>query len=140
VLSSIIWMAQLVSELYFGPVSRRIANVPYVLSMVSFNTFNLACFLMVQLASLVGWAARMPHFSPDESPFERVQPCLLEAVNRQGLLFFLAANLGTGIVNAMFRTLDMDTTWTTVILMVYAFLLSLLVQIRRGGELEVKRQ
>ncbi|KHN75894.1 Phosphatidylinositol-glycan biosynthesis class W protein [Toxocara canis] len=64
-----------------------------------FHTFLTAGFLFVQIASLFGWAAQMPQFSPDENPFELVKPCLLRAVNRRAFAFFIISNLLTGAIN-----------------------------------------
>uniref|UniRef100_F1L181 Phosphatidylinositol-glycan biosynthesis class W protein n=1 Tax=Ascaris suum TaxID=6253 RepID=F1L181_ASCSU len=95
----ILFGVQKLMESFFGPPSRRIFNVPHIFEMLVFHTFLTACFLFVQIASLFGWAAQMPQFSPDESPFELVKPCLLRAVNRHALSFFLLSNVLTGAIN-----------------------------------------
>nr|XP_019044232.1 hypothetical protein I302_07515 [Kwoniella bestiolae CBS 10118]OCF23162.1 hypothetical protein I302_07515 [Kwoniella bestiolae CBS 10118] len=63
-------------------VSRRFANTPYVLFIASYNTLFLLGYLLL------------------ESTFPDIPtPALLESINRNGLVVFLVANLGTGLVN-----------------------------------------
>ncbi|VDM47864.1 unnamed protein product [Toxocara canis] len=97
--SFVLFGLQKLMESFFGPPSRRIVNAPYIFEMLVFHTFLTAGFLFVQIASLFGWAAQMPQFSPDENPFELVKPCLLRAVNRRAFAFFIISNLLTGAIN-----------------------------------------
>lgn len=73
-------------------VSRRFANLPYVLWTTAYNTSYLAGFLALELALF-------PNGSSDACP------PLLEAVNRNGLAVFLLANLMTGLVNVSMKTM-----------------------------------
>lgn len=78
-------------------VSRRFANLPYVLWTTAYNTSYLAGFLALELALFPAGAAGSG--APDACP------PLLEAVNRNGLAVFLAANLLTGLVNVSMQTM-----------------------------------
>ncbi|KAK6046378.1 hypothetical protein COOONC_16118 [Cooperia oncophora] len=97
---------------------------------MSFLTFTLACFLCVQLFSLVAWAANVPHFSIDENPWCGVQPCLTSSVNRSGLVFFLLANVFTGLVNFAIDTHHTDDVTAMFILICYTFILCAIVHYR----------
>ncbi|CAJ0586804.1 unnamed protein product, partial [Mesorhabditis spiculigera] len=109
------------SEMAFGLPSRRITNLPYIFSQLCILTYSLGLCLSVQMVALTGWAANMPHFGTDEKPWSGVQPCLLTAVNKAGIAFFLLGNVLTGIVNMSTKTSDVDDASATGILIVYNF-------------------
>ncbi|KAL0086064.1 hypothetical protein J3Q64DRAFT_1698091 [Phycomyces blakesleeanus] len=70
-------------------VSRRLANGPYVLWVVAFNLSLLAALVFVDHKSQVKGQG----------------PSLLFAMNQNGLVTFLVANVLTGLVNLSIRTL-----------------------------------
>ncbi|MFH4976935.1 hypothetical protein AB6A40_003644 [Gnathostoma spinigerum] len=130
-ISFIIFALQIVAEHFCGSPSRRIANLPYILEMLFMHCFALSAFLFVQLASFFGWAAKMPQFSTDENPFERLNPCLLDAINNNGMFFFLFANILTGIINKLVNAhLWFDKYQSTAVLGVYIFFLCAVVYAR----------
>uniref|UniRef100_A0A1I7VKY3 Phosphatidylinositol-glycan biosynthesis class W protein n=1 Tax=Loa loa TaxID=7209 RepID=A0A1I7VKY3_LOALO len=93
-IAALLFFVQKLAEMLVGPPSRRIANLSYILEMLVFHTVYMASLLLIQLASIFGWAAQMPQFSIDESPFERLKPCMLDSVNRYGVPFFLVGDPG----------------------------------------------
>ncbi|VDN06592.1 unnamed protein product [Thelazia callipaeda] len=140
VIAIFLFFAQKSSEIFLGPPSRRIANLPYVLEMLVFNTIFMASCLLVQLASIFGWAAQMPQFSvgirvdffpliyqfhidfADESPFERLKPCVLDSLNQYGMQFFLLTNILTGFINLIISTISVtDIYHSTAVIIVYMF-------------------
>lgn len=87
-----------------GNISRRLANLPYVLWVVSYNAAFLLGYDLIE--QLVG-------------------PCdlgILNAINKNGLPIFLLANLTTGLVNMTINTLETSVPVTYVILIIYALL------------------
>ncbi|KAI9033554.1 GWT1-domain-containing protein [Phycomyces nitens] len=84
-------------------VSRRLANGPYVLWVVAFN--------MLLLATLV--------FVDDKFKVNSQGPSLLFAMNQNGLVTFLVANLLTGLVNLSMRTLYCSTLVSFAVCSVY---------------------
>lgn len=85
-----------------GSISRRIANFPYVMWVVSYNAAFLLGFDLVE--QLIG-------------PFHST---ILEAINNNGLAIFLVANLTTGLVNLSINTLEVGNGLSYVILIFYA--------------------
>ncbi|KDQ09526.1 hypothetical protein BOTBODRAFT_117080 [Botryobasidium botryosum FD-172 SS1] len=92
-------------------VSRRLANLPYVLWVVAFNTLFLLGYLLVDNA--FSPPPYLPHFShlPPinttlmlEEPV-RTAPVLLEAINLNALPLFLLANVMTGVINMSMQTM-----------------------------------
>ncbi|EXJ62132.1 hypothetical protein A1O7_02565 [Cladophialophora yegresii CBS 114405] len=128
-------------------VSRRLANLPYVLWVVAFNTAQLSLFGLVEA---VGPAfSYTPPTLPDEdarqqdkkaaesendgqrqdesaaartpTPTQKAATStILRAFNSNGLVTFLVANLLTGLVNLTFNTLDMPPARAMVLLIGYA--------------------
>ncbi|KAJ8099616.1 GWT1-domain-containing protein [Lipomyces tetrasporus] len=100
------------------PVSRRLANLPYVLWVTSINIMYILLYLLVEVI-----------FYPSsdhapESKYEDAVPWGLEAVNDNGLAVFLLANLLTGAVNLSVNTLDVKNVQAITLLVIYAALLA----------------
>ncbi|RMZ76251.1 hypothetical protein DV738_g5062, partial [Chaetothyriales sp. CBS 135597] len=81
-------------------VSRRLANLPYVLWVVAFNQIQI-CLFALNASSKV-----------------------MQVFNKNGLVIFLVANLLTGLVNLTFNTLDASPIQAMAILTAYAAALS----------------
>lgn len=129
---------QLGAEWTLGQPSRRVANISYVFAQMSFFTFTLACFLCVQLISVIAWAANVPHFCIDENPWYGVQPCLSTSVNKSGLVFFLLANIFTGAVNLVLDTHRTNGCAAMCILIGYLFILCMIIHYRNFTRIETK--
>ncbi|KAK6046347.1 GWT1 protein, partial [Cooperia oncophora] len=99
--SLIFYGMQLGAEWSLGQPSRRVVNIAYIFSAMSFLTFTLACFLCVQLFSLVAWAANVPHFSIGESYTFRVTS-----------LGFIHLRKGfTGVMGGEVSSASLSGTW-----------------------------
>ncbi|ETI24008.1 hypothetical protein G647_05815 [Cladophialophora carrionii CBS 160.54] len=96
-------------------VSRRLANLPYVLWVVAFNTAQL--FLFGNLVE----AARTP---PVTATAATATSTILRVFNGNGLAAFLIANLLTGLVNLSFNTLDMSPAKAMALLIGYALVVT----------------
>ncbi|GAO15070.1 hypothetical protein UVI_02048690 [Ustilaginoidea virens] len=99
-------------------VSRRLANLPYVLWVAAFNTVQiLACcaidtvFFPATYAALDAKAER----EANDAATSRI----LRAYNRNGLAVFLVANLLTGLVNMTVKTLHATPIQSMAILLGY---------------------
>ncbi|VIO93863.1 Uncharacterized protein BM_BM11952 [Brugia malayi] len=155
-LTVVIFLAQEFAIKLVGPPSRRIANVPYILEMMSalalmnetfqvvFHNIYLCGYLFVQL--LHGRASQISGFRSslnkkanttengrtemhsetkivldgDENLLEALKPFLVDSINEQGLLFFLLANILTGLVNKSINTSSVKNHYhATAIITVY---------------------
>ncbi|RCK54690.1 GPI-anchored wall transfer protein 1 [Candida viswanathii] len=88
---------------YFATISRRLANLPYVLWVVSYN----AVFLL-------GYDLIDKIIPGDQSS------AVLDSINNNGLFIFLLGNLLTGLVNMSLNTLEASNTVATVVLIAYS--------------------
>ena len=104
-------------------VSRRLANLPYVLWVATFNCTQLTLFCLIE-------ACCFPELSKAESgsierrESARATPHILKAFNRNGLAIFLLANLFTGLINLTIDTLRMGQYQAMAILLTYAALMT----------------
>ena len=99
-------------------VSRRLANLPYILWVVAFNCCQLTLFCGIEtfifndIYKARGNTTEKKRIREASSPF-------LRAFNRNGLAIFLLANLLTGLVNLTLPTLRMSDLQATAVLLAY---------------------
>ncbi|KAF2713916.1 GPI-anchored wall transfer protein 1 [Pleomassaria siparia CBS 279.74] len=122
VFSATIWTCLFyLSISYYGlglTVSRRLANLPYILWVSAFNTAHIAlCCAMESVC--------FPNLYKAASKEEEAQKSrhatspILYAFNRNGLVVFLVANLLTGLVNLTMPTLSMGVYESMAVLISY---------------------
>ncbi|EKM78301.1 hypothetical protein AGABI1DRAFT_75828 [Agaricus bisporus var. burnettii JB137-S8] len=113
-------------------VSYTIANLPYVLWIAAFNTsFFLGYLLLLDIfffphprpskkekKTSLGVTDHNYNNNDDTSSFG-----LLNAINRHGLSVFLIANLMTGGINLMMKTMYVSDVWAMCILMGYSLVI-----------------
>ena len=103
-------------------VSRRLANLPYVLWVAAFNTAQILVCCAVDAAFFP--EATQGAGAADEGEAHRAATSrILRAFNRNGLAVFLVANLLTGLVNMTVPTLDASPVQTVGILVAYSLVL-----------------
>jgi phosphatidylinositol glycan class W len=96
-------------------VSRRLANLPYVLWVVASNSALLLAFAAVDVLVFPAFY-RAPDAKAEAEAYEAATSRVLRAYNRNGLALFLLANLLTGLVNMTVRTLHVGRASTMAIL------------------------
>ncbi|KAL2845723.1 GWT1-domain-containing protein [Aspergillus pseudoustus] len=114
------------SMYFFGyganiPVSRRLANMPYVLWVAAFNNAQLFLFCLIETVLFPpGSRTSASGMNEEAERTAFATSCILKAFNRGGLAVFLVANLLTGAVNLTVPTLDVNNVQAMVILIAYA--------------------
>jgi len=123
-------------------VSRRLANLPYVLWTAAFNTGQLGLFYSVEALSFRstvnnGTKNKSKNETDQRNEKERAEFAtsrLLRAFNRNGLAVFLIANLLTGLVNLTVPTLKVGDQMAMLVLMGYlAVLAAVAFELDRRG-------
>jgi phosphatidylinositol glycan class W len=100
------------------PVSRRLANMPYVLWVVAFNNAQIFLFCLIETILFPSvYKATDKESEAEQSSFATSR--VMAAFNKNGLAIFLAANLLTGVVNLSVSTLDANTWQAMAILIAY---------------------
>ncbi|KAJ5161871.1 hypothetical protein N7492_007263 [Penicillium capsulatum] len=100
-------------------VSRRLANMPYVLWVSAFNSAQLFFFCLIETV----FFPEVHRTTDNAGEAERTSfstSRVLHAFNRGGLAIFLVANLLTGAVNLSVNTLDVNTPQAVLILVAYS--------------------
>ncbi|KAJ6160545.1 hypothetical protein N7470_003941 [Penicillium chermesinum] len=104
-------------------VSRRLANMPYVLWVSAFNSAQLLLFCLIETV----FFPAVHRAANQENEAERTSLAtshILRAFNHGGLALFLVANLLTGAVNLTVPTLDVNAPQAMAILIAYAAILT----------------
>ncbi|KAM7209000.1 GWT1 domain containing protein [Naviculisporaceae sp. PSN 640] len=99
-------------------VSRRLANLPYVLWVVASNTALVTAFCLVDVIFFPAFYSANDARAEKEA-YDTATSRVLRAYNRNGLVVFLVANLLTGLVNMTVPTLDVSPVATMGILVLY---------------------
>ncbi|CCX33156.1 GWT1-domain-containing protein [Pyronema domesticum] len=108
-------------------VSRRLANLPYVLWVAAFNTVQLGAFWAIERGLLAGKKEKVEGEKTkktEEEEYKFATPKVLGAYNRNGLAVFLVANLLTGVVNMTVKTLDVNRMVAMGVLTAYLTVLT----------------
>ncbi|KAH7928358.1 GWT1-domain-containing protein [Leucogyrophana mollusca] len=111
-------------------VSRRMANSPYVLWVAAFNTSFILGYHLLDMFFFPTRTTRIKDpndptgkrlLVPQETYDDQVKAGLLAAVNKNGLVLFLLANVATGLINLSIPTMYTSDGRAMVILGGYAF-------------------
>lgn len=131
--AAILWKITYILKNMFG-VSRRIANMGYVLWILSIGATITPLFMLFEIFHYFCDFHRPRTDDDGKAETERDNdecqkdkrnyvPIILSSISYNGLVFFLLANLMTGVVNLSFQTLLMTTPQALAILCTYALVL-----------------
>lgn len=121
-LSFFLWIILCFLNNYF-PISRTLANSSYCIYLSSVFTTIIFILYFIEVV-----------FQDKDKKLLFEVPLIILAINDNGLIYFLAANLLTGAVNLSLRTLLVSSTVSIGILNVYMILtLFLIVYLKRVG-------
>lgn len=99
-------------------VSRRLANLPYILWVAAFNSLQMLAFCIIDSICFPKFYNATDAKSEKEAYDTATSP-VLRAYNRNGLALFLIANLLTGLVNMTVNTLEAGPVVTMAVLVAY---------------------
>ncbi|XDG08938.1 hypothetical protein ABKA04_008553 [Annulohypoxylon sp. FPYF3050] len=106
-------------------VSRRLANLPYILWIAAFNSAQLLACCAIESVFFPSFY-NATDIKAEREAYETATSRVLRSFNRNGLAIFLVANLLTGLVNMTVPTLDVGPTVTMGILVGYGAVLTIL--------------
>ncbi|EED22220.1 GPI anchor biosynthesis protein Gwt1, putative [Talaromyces stipitatus ATCC 10500] len=115
------------------PVSRRLANMPYVFWVSAFNNAQIFLFCLIETLLFPSvHKATEKETEAEKSNFATSR--IMAAFNKNGLAVFLIANLLTGAVNLSFNTLDANAWQSLAILVAYmAFVTAFALGLQASG-------
>lgn len=125
---SCIWSSLyfLVTDFHYGAgvsVSRRLANLPYVLGVATLATWQLFAYCLVETICFPAFYSATDAGAEKEA-YDTATSRVVRAYNRNGLAIFLLANLMTGLVNMTVPTLDVGPLGSMGILVAYSTVLT----------------
>lgn len=109
----------------YGPrltVSRRLANLAYVVWVSAFNTSQLTIFCLIESLLFPGLYGSKTK-KEEKHKIREATSKVLHAFNRNGLPLFLLANLLTGAINMSMDTLHMGDVEAMAVLVSYVAVL-----------------
>ncbi|XP_077597126.1 phosphatidylinositol-glycan biosynthesis class W protein [Stigmatopora nigra] len=123
-------------QILVEPVSRRLANLSFCLWSVAQSLLLLSCMCLVDLIVVFCKTTSGCHFVPSSWNLYRSSQkkkdvmdglCLLQAINKNQLVYFLLSNILTGLTNTLVNTLNSSDVYSVCILMCYMFINSTVV-------------
>ena len=123
-----LWTATSLAHSHLQPVSRRFANGPFILWMLSLSTLMSVFFILWDLIVLflaflldTPPSSLTPLYQDDTKGGGRRRPvlCVMSAVNNNQMVIFLLANVLTGAVNFSMNTLEASSLTCVAVLCVY---------------------
>lgn len=130
--SFFLYVALYLCQMLLEPVSRRLANLPFCIwsvaqSLVFISSLGFADIVllfsrrMLDCQSLPSsWNFSKTGMASDKKPGE-TEHCLVQAISRNQLLFFLLANILTGLTNFVVDTLSCSSVFSVSVLLIYMF-------------------
>ncbi|XP_034539503.1 phosphatidylinositol-glycan biosynthesis class W protein [Notolabrus celidotus] len=116
------------------PVSRCMANLPFFIWSVAQSLLFISCIGIADMVILFSKKTSGCHFVPlswnfckkqnvsEKKKEELDRLCLIQAVSRNQLLFFMLANLMTGLTNSLVDTLHCSSLFSVCVLLLYMFM------------------
>ncbi|XP_076025006.1 phosphatidylinositol-glycan biosynthesis class W protein [Genypterus blacodes] len=134
------------------PVSRRLANLPFCLWNIAQAMFFMSFLGTTDIVLLffkrrsgspavpLSWDMDTKQLDPDfdRKKREMERLCLFQAVSRNQLLYFLFANLMTGLTNYLVDTLGSGSLFSLCVLLSYMFTNSLVIYVLHLCRITVK--
>ncbi|XP_026184199.1 phosphatidylinositol-glycan biosynthesis class W protein [Mastacembelus armatus] len=134
--SFVLYTALYLCQTLVEPVSRRLANLPFCIWSVAQSLFFTSWLGIADMVLLFSKRTSDCHFVPTSWTLHKKQSdsvsnkkaveierlCLIQAVSRNQLLFFLLANVLTGFTNSMVDTLSCSSSFSVCVLLLYMFM------------------
>ncbi|XP_054482197.1 phosphatidylinositol-glycan biosynthesis class W protein [Anoplopoma fimbria] len=150
--SFVLYTALFTCQAFVEPVSRRLANLPFFLWSVAQSMFFMSCLGMADMFLLFSKRTSGCHLVPsswnphkkeqdlvsDKKTGEVERHCLVQAVSRNQLLFFLLANVFTGLTNSIVDTLVCSNSFSLCVLMSYMFVNCFVISVLHHYGITVK--
>lgn len=118
-------------------VSRRMANLPYVLWVAAFNSVFILGYCIVDSFFFPAFYNASDKKSEKEA-YTFATSAVMRAFNRNGLGLFLVANLLTGLVNMTVPTLDVSPIVAMAVMLAYTGTLTILAVMLDNYNITIK--
>lgn len=150
--SFVLYAALYICQTLLEPVSRRLANLPFCLWSVAQSLLFITCLGIADMVLLFSKKTSDCHFVPsswnlhkkdsnsvtDKRSVEIERLCLVQAVSRNQLLFFVLANVMTGLTNSIVDTLSCSNSLSVCVLLSYMFINCFVIYVLHFCRITVK--
>lgn len=131
--SFVLYLVLYPCQTFLEPVSRRSANLPFCIWSVAQCLLIMSCIGIVDIVLLFckrtsdchsvpsSWNLSKTQSKSDKKSDDAECHCLVQAVSRNQLLFFLLANVLTGLTNSIVDTLSCSSLLSVCVLLLYMF-------------------
>ncbi|KAK3091531.1 hypothetical protein FSP39_020555 [Pinctada imbricata] len=135
VLQIILWVGVLFTDTHVEPVSRRFANLSYILWILALSSMLLLQLLIVDIVTEAMQFSKDQKFHLEK---RKLIPTLLDAVNYNGLAYFLFSNILTGVVNLCLSTIYQSTFISFLSISLYMITLQCIVVVLYTSKIAIK--
>ncbi|KAJ4491171.1 GWT1-domain-containing protein [Lentinula edodes] len=127
-------------------VSRRMVNISYIFWICAYNVSFILAYLLLDMVFFPSPSTTSKTKKKiDQNSASSLHPILptaiphplLDAVNKNGLVVFLVANIATGLVNLTIPTMYTSDLWAMVILCGYSYAICTTAWVLRGVRLRL---
>ncbi|XP_068187976.1 phosphatidylinositol-glycan biosynthesis class W protein [Antennarius striatus] len=129
----VLYAALCICQTLVEPVSRRLANLPFCMWSVAQSLFLMSTLGLADIILLFSQRTSGCHVVPsswtmcekqsdsvsDKKPVEIEKYCFVQAVSRNQLLYFLLANVLTGLTNFTVDTINCSSLISVCVLLLY---------------------
>ncbi|XP_019130489.2 phosphatidylinositol-glycan biosynthesis class W protein [Larimichthys crocea] len=139
--SFVLYIALYICQTLVDPVSRCLANLSFCIWSTAQSLFFMSFLGIADIVLLFSKSASGCHFIPSSWNLDKKQSdsekktgdvdrrCLVQAVSRNQLLFFLLANVMTGLTNSLVDTLNCGSLFSVYVLLSYMFVNCLVIYV-----------
>ncbi|XP_073416839.1 phosphatidylinositol-glycan biosynthesis class W protein [Dendrobates tinctorius] len=156
ILSATILVSVIIVQMYVELISRRLGNFPFCIwtigQCMAWLCLIFLCDLILVFVKHLTPGSYIPNTWNISSAMHSHQKnvlylkdkktgihfCLIEAINRNQLLFFLHSNILTGVVNLIIDTLHSSSIFSLIVLLIYMFSNCLISYILHVNSITVK--
>lgn len=125
------WLGVLISSTTIG-ISRRVANLGYILWVLSLSLTVIILFLFLELILVNIKKKKKTELMKSAVPY------LFKSINANGLFFFIFSNVLTGLINLNFQTFFLTPFMSLTILIVYMIILCTITNYLYNKQIYVK--
>ncbi|KAG8589007.1 hypothetical protein GDO81_006211 [Engystomops pustulosus] len=154
--SVLLFICMTIVQIYIEPISRRMTNLAFciwtVAQCMTWLCFIFLCDMILVFVKYLTPASCVPstwnvytfshrgeknvtHLKHQKN---NIHFCLIEAINRNQLLFFLHSNILTGIVNLSINTIHSDCMFSVIVILIYMFVNCLISYILHVNDITLK--
>lgn len=139
---SLAWMCLLAFTLSYNyglslRISRRLANLPYVLWVCAFNCSQILALCTVETV-MFPHVHKATDSATETREVQLATSRIMKIYNRNSLAIFLLANMLTGLINLTFKTIEMGTATSMAILLGYTVVLTVVAFVLDAKDISIK--